>query len=155
MRSVCVNATLYNIFIGGRENARGMDAVNSNVLNVYIRDIVFKLFCWGLPPSKFFFTPLPYCCAGAAQPYKRLCICSSSLLTRSKRNINSSCQVFGLHRVEVQRPISKPYIYILGELKKKLLEQKQSGLRRFQLAICHFSHIRQRKNSAPPPDVYS
>ena len=60
------------------------------------------------PPAKKKIVPPPRCCAGAAQPYTRLCVCSGSLLTRSKRNINSSCQVPGLHRVEVQRPISKP-----------------------------------------------
>jgi len=46
MRSVCVNAVLYNIFIEGKENAGEMDAIDSNVLNIYVRDIVavFKLF---------------------------------------------------------------------------------------------------------------
>ena len=34
MRSVCVNAVLYSIFIGGRENAGGMNAVNLNNSNV-------------------------------------------------------------------------------------------------------------------------
>jgi len=52
MRSVCVNAVLYSIFIGGRENARGMDAVDLNVPNMYVGDVVFKLFCWGSSPSK-------------------------------------------------------------------------------------------------------
>ena len=91
MRSVCVNATLYNIFIKGKENAGGMDAVDLNVPNMYIKDVVFKLFCWGSPPSEFFFILLPYCCIGAAQPYTYLCGCFGSLLTRSKWNINSSC----------------------------------------------------------------
>jgi len=47
MRNVYINAALYNIFIGGRENAKGIDAINLNVLNIYVRDIVavFKLFC--------------------------------------------------------------------------------------------------------------
>jgi len=47
MRSVCMNATLYNIFIEGRENAGGMDTVDSNIPNIYVRDMVtvFKLFC--------------------------------------------------------------------------------------------------------------
>ena len=91
--------------------------VDSNDPNMYVRDIVivFKLFCQGLPPSEIFFALLPRCCTGAAQPYTRFYVCSSSLLARSKWNINSSCQVFGLYRVEIQRPISKPlvlYIYI-------------------------------------------
>jgi len=34
MRIVCVYTTLSNIFIEGRENARGMNAVNLNDLNV-------------------------------------------------------------------------------------------------------------------------
>jgi len=34
MRIVCVYTTLNNIFIGGRENARGINAVNLNDLNV-------------------------------------------------------------------------------------------------------------------------
>jgi len=52
MRSVCVNAALYNIFIGGRENAGGMDTVDLNVPNMYVRDIVaiFKFFLLGLTP---------------------------------------------------------------------------------------------------------
>jgi len=47
MRSVCVNAILYSIFIGERENAGGMNAVDSNDPNMYVRDAVavFKLFC--------------------------------------------------------------------------------------------------------------
>ena len=44
MRSVYVNAALRSVFVGGRENARGIDAVNSNVPNMYVRDMVFKLF---------------------------------------------------------------------------------------------------------------
>jgi hypothetical protein len=42
-----VNTTLHSVFIEGRENARGMDAVNLNVLNIYVKDVVaiFKLFC--------------------------------------------------------------------------------------------------------------
>src|SRR6266568_6078851 len=67
---------------------------------------VFKLLL-GLTPQRKIFTPLPpRRCAGAAQPYTRLCVCFGSLLTRSKWNINSTCQAFGLYRVEVQRPIS-------------------------------------------------
>ena len=33
-----------------------MDAVDLNVPNMYVRDVVavFKLFCWGSPPSKNF-----------------------------------------------------------------------------------------------------
>jgi len=86
------------------------DTADSNDPNMYVRDVVvvFKLFCWGSPPSEKKFAPPPRRCVGAAQPYTRLCVCSGSLLTRSKWNINSSCQVLGLYRVEVQRPISKP-----------------------------------------------
>ena len=64
--------------------------VDSNVPNVYVRDVVavFKSLL-GLTPSKFFFIPPPRRCAGAAQPYTRLCVCSGSLLTRFKWNINS------------------------------------------------------------------
>ena len=39
MRSVCVNAALYSVFIGKRENARGMNAVDSNDPNIYVRDV--------------------------------------------------------------------------------------------------------------------
>jgi len=44
---MCVNTILYNIFIKGRENDRGIDAINLNDLNIYIRDIVtiFRFFC--------------------------------------------------------------------------------------------------------------
>jgi len=52
MRSVCVNAVLYSIFIRRRENTRGMDAVDLNVSNIYVGDMVFKLFCWGSPLNK-------------------------------------------------------------------------------------------------------
>jgi len=45
MRIVCVYTTLYNIFIKERENAKGINAVDLNNLNMYIRDVVFKLFC--------------------------------------------------------------------------------------------------------------
>ena len=34
MCNMCVNAALYNIFIGGRENARGINAVDLNNSNV-------------------------------------------------------------------------------------------------------------------------
>jgi len=54
--------------------------VDSNVLNIYIRDVVFKLFYWGSPPSEKNFVLLPYYYAGAAQPYTRLYVYSSSLL---------------------------------------------------------------------------
>jgi len=37
---IYVNATLYNIFIEGRENAEGINAVDLNNPNIYIRDIV-------------------------------------------------------------------------------------------------------------------
>src|SRR6266568_1664481 len=67
---------------------------------------VFKLLLGLTPQRKIFTPPPPRRCASAAQPYTCLCVCSGSLLTRSKWNINSSCQVPGLHRVEVQRPIS-------------------------------------------------
>jgi len=82
MRSVCVNAALRSVFVGGRENAGGMDTVDSNVPNMYVRDMVavFKLFCWGSPPSEKNFAPPPRRYAGAAQPYTRLCVCSGSLL---------------------------------------------------------------------------
>jgi len=81
MRSVCVNATLYNIFVGGRENAGGIDAVDLNVPNIYVGNVVFKLSCWGSPPSGKYFALLLYYCAGATQPYTRLCVYSGSLLT--------------------------------------------------------------------------
>jgi len=43
------------------------------------------------------------------------------LLTRSRRNINSNCQVLGLHRVEVQRPISlSPSLKYYKKIIKKL-----------------------------------
>jgi len=35
MRIVCVYAALSNIFIKGRENARGMNAVNLNDSNIH------------------------------------------------------------------------------------------------------------------------
>jgi len=90
---------------------------------MYVKDvvIVFRLFCWGSPPSENFFALPPRRCAGAAQPYIRLCVCSGSLLTRSKWNINSICQVPGLHRVEVQRPILKPK-YTVSWIKAKKKE---------------------------------
>ena len=66
----------------------------------------FWSFVGAHPPSKnFIFAPTRRSTSDA-QPYVRLCVCFGSLLTRSKRNINSSCQVPGLYRVEVQRPIS-------------------------------------------------
>jgi len=37
---ICINAVLYSIFIKRRENARGINAVDSNDLNVYVRDVV-------------------------------------------------------------------------------------------------------------------
>jgi len=47
MRSVYINTALYSIFIKEKENAKRIDTVNLNILNIYIRDIVaiFKLFC--------------------------------------------------------------------------------------------------------------
>src|SRR6266568_1078263 len=105
---VCGCCAVYVVFIKGRGYAKGIMLVNSNVPNMYVKDVVavFKLFAGAHPPVKKFFAPPPRRCTGAAQPYTRLCVCSDSLLTRSKWNINSSCQVPGLHRVEVQRPIS-------------------------------------------------
>src|SRR6266568_6462365 len=92
--------------------------------NMYVRDVVavFKLFCWGSPPSEKFSHPPPHRCAGAAQPYTRLCVYSGSLLTRSKWNINSSCQVPGLHRVEVQRPISSSPLLNIYQNYSRLLK---------------------------------
>jgi len=51
---VYVYATLHSVFVGGRENARGIDACRFECLNIYVRDIVavFKLFCWGSSPSE-------------------------------------------------------------------------------------------------------
>ena len=50
---IYINATLCSIFIKERENAKGVNAVNSNDLNVYVRDIVamFKPLL-GLTPAK-------------------------------------------------------------------------------------------------------
>ena len=47
MRSVCVNAALYSIFIKERENAKRINAVDLNDLNIYVRDVVaiFRFFC--------------------------------------------------------------------------------------------------------------
>ena len=44
---MCINAILCSVFVGGRENARGINAVDLNDPNMYIRDVVavFKLFC--------------------------------------------------------------------------------------------------------------
>jgi len=86
MRGMYVNAVLYNIFVKGREDARGMDAVDLNIPNIYVRDVVtvFKLFCWGSPPNKKKFALPPRCYTGAAQPYTRLCVCFSSLLIQFK-----------------------------------------------------------------------
>jgi len=49
---------VYIIFIGGREVRQKDDTANLNDPNIYIRDVVviFKLFRWGLPPSKKNFT---------------------------------------------------------------------------------------------------
>jgi len=54
MRNVCVSIALYNIFIKGKENAGGIDIVDLNILNIYVRDVVtvFKLFYWGSPPNE-------------------------------------------------------------------------------------------------------
>src|SRR6266702_7142215 len=84
------------------------NTADSNDPNMYVGDVVavFKLLLGLTPQRKIFTPPPPRRCAGAAQPYTRLCVCSGSLLTQSKWNINSSCQVPGLYRVEVQRPIS-------------------------------------------------
>jgi len=59
MRSVYVNAALRSVFIGGRENAGGMDACQFECPNMYVTDVVavFKLFCWGSPPSEKFSHP--------------------------------------------------------------------------------------------------
>ena len=56
MRIVCMNAMLCSIFVGGRENAGVMNAVDSNDPNMYIRDMVavFKLFAGAHPPIKIF-----------------------------------------------------------------------------------------------------
>jgi len=47
MCSVCINVVLYSIFIEKRENAKGINAVDLNDLNIYVRDVVamFKHFC--------------------------------------------------------------------------------------------------------------
>jgi len=52
---------VYIIFIKGREVRQKDDTANLNNLNMYVRDVVvvFKLFCWGLPPSKKIFAPYP------------------------------------------------------------------------------------------------
>jgi hypothetical protein len=45
---------VYIVFIGGREYAKGIILINSNVPNIYVRDIVavFKLFARAHPPVK-------------------------------------------------------------------------------------------------------
>ena len=108
MHIMCIGAALYSNIYKRKGDAGGMNTADLNNLNVYVRDVVaiFKLLLGLTLPAKFFSTPPLRRCAGAAQPYTRLCVCSGSLLTRSKWNTNSSCQVPGLHRVEVQRPIS-------------------------------------------------
>jgi len=47
MRSVYVNTILYNIFIKEKENTGGINAIDLNDLNIYVKDVVtmFKLFC--------------------------------------------------------------------------------------------------------------
>jgi len=47
MRSMYINTALYSIFIGKREDAREINAVDLNDLNIYVRDVVavFRLFC--------------------------------------------------------------------------------------------------------------
>ena len=80
------------------------------------------------PPSKNFFFANTRRSTSGAQPYARLCVCFDSLLTRSWWNTNSSCQVPGLHRVEVQRPISWSPVYIINSVfcaRKVLLMAKQ------------------------------
>jgi len=78
MRIICVNAALCNIFIKGRENAREMNAADSNDLNVYVRDVVdvFKPLL-GLTPQRIFFyttttTSLRRCCAAIHTPLRLL-----------------------------------------------------------------------------------
>jgi len=80
---VCINTILYSVFIKGKENAKGINAANSNDLNVYVKDLVtmFRPLLRLTPPVKFFFIPPLYYCASAAQPYTRLCVCFGSLLT--------------------------------------------------------------------------
>jgi len=77
--------SVYNIYrrkgVHQRDNTADL-----NDPNMYVRDVVamFKFFAKAHPLMKFFFTP-PLChCAGAAQPYTYLCVCSGSLLTQSK-----------------------------------------------------------------------
>src|SRR6266702_7553860 len=70
------------------------DTADLNDPNMYVGDVVavFRLLLGLTPQRKIFTPPPPRRCAGAAQPYTRLCVCSGSLLTRSKWNINSNCQ---------------------------------------------------------------
>jgi len=58
MYCVCIYATLYNIFIKKRENAREMNAINLHNSNMYVKDVVavFKLFTRAHPPVKEFHT---------------------------------------------------------------------------------------------------
>ena len=49
---IYIYTTLYNIFVKEKETARGINAIDLNDLNIYIKDVVFKLFYWGSPPKK-------------------------------------------------------------------------------------------------------
>jgi len=55
---MCGCYAVYVVFIGGRGYTKGIILVNSNVLNMYVRDIVavFKLFAEAHPPVKNFCT---------------------------------------------------------------------------------------------------
>jgi len=53
---MCRCYAVYVVFVGGRGYAKGMILVDSNVLDMYVRDIVavFKLFTKAHPLVKFF-----------------------------------------------------------------------------------------------------
>ena len=84
--SVCVyiNATLYSVFVGGRENARGIDICRFECPEFIRWSYSVQTFLLGLTPNKKNFALPLRRYIGAIQPYTRLCVYSSSLLTRFK-----------------------------------------------------------------------
>jgi len=92
MYRVWTLCSIYSIY--KRQGVRQRDnTTDLNDLNMYVRDVVaiFKLFARTHPPAKYFFILPLYYYIGATQLYISLYICFSSLLTRFKQNINSSC----------------------------------------------------------------
>jgi len=80
----CIGAVYCKVAVREEGGTSEVDAVGSKLSNAYRRSSRLLKFPLGLTlPAENFSTPLPRRSADDAQLYRRLCVCSGSLLARS------------------------------------------------------------------------